>query len=595
MLKESISLYNRRLIPYIRPHWRKILLAMLCMIPVSLCDAAIAYLVKPGLDKIFFEKNLLMLKLIPIAILSIYAIKGAFGYAQSYLMGYVGHGIVTEIRDKLYFHIQRLSLSFFQKNPTGVLMSRILNDVNLLQLSVGEIVNAIKNFFRIIGLCGVLFYQDWKLASIAMFFLPWSLLPMGKFGKKSRKFSTKGQKKMADIATFLHETITGCRIVKAFGMEEYENERFLKENLKLLKIRLKRLKIRALSPPIMELIGATAGSAVMFYGGYNVIKGYSTPGTFFSFVAALILMYDPIKNLNKAYQTIQEGLAAVIRVFEIMDIVPEIRDKKGAIDLPPIKRSIRFENVWFSYDGERPVLKNINLDVKVGEIIAIAGVTGSGKSTLVNLIPRFYDVTSGRICIDGHDIRDVTLRSLRSQIALVTQQTILFNDTVRNNISYGNKNKTEEEIIKAAIAADAHEFISSLPEGYDTVIGEQGVKLSGGQKQRIAIARAILKDAPILILDEATSSLDSKSEQEVQSSLEKLMNNRTTFVIAHRLSTIKNADRIIVLSEGKIVEEGKHEELLEKRGLYYNLYMAQYQQEKTPSEEILQVSIDSAS
>ena len=578
MLKESVALYLR-LFQFVKPHGRVLVLAGICMLPLSLCSSGLAYLVKPALDNIFFKKDLQMLRLVPLAIIGLYIVRGFFDYTHSYLMGYVGNRIIADIREKLYFHIQALSLSFFAKNPTGVLMARITNDVNLLQSSISNVViNVFKDIFTIIGLTGVMLYQDWKLACIASLILPWVLIPIQRFGKKSRRFSTRGQEKVGKIATLLHETITGCRIVKAFGMEEYEAQRFSEENFRLFRIRLKRLRIRALSSPLMEFIGGLAGAAVVFYGGYSVIKGTSTPGTFFSFVTALLLLYDPVRNLSTSYQDIQEGLAAAVRVFQVLDTAPDINDKKDAVMLPPVSGAVCFDQVTFGYD-RHPVLHDINLEVKPGEIIAIVGMTGAGKTSLINLIPRFYDVTSGSIRIDGFDIRDVTLHSLRSQISLVSQQTILFNDSARNNIAYGNPDPPEEKIIDAARAAHAHQFIEELPEGYATVIGESGIKLSGGQRQRMAIARALFKNAPILILDEATSSLDSRSEQEVQQALENLMKNRTTFIVAHRLSTIRKAHRIMVFSQGRIVEQGTHEELFSHDGEYRKLY-AYYFQEK---------------
>ena len=576
MLKENIQLYLR-LVQFVKPYRQKLVLAGLCMLPLSLCSSALAYLVKPALDDIFFKKDLTMLRLIPLALIGLYVIRGIFDYGQAYFMGYVGSRIIADIREKMYVHLQTLSLSFFAKNPTGVLMARITNDVNLLQASISNvIISFFKDLFTIFGLVGVLIYQDWRLACIVFLILPWLLIPMQRFGKKSRRISTKGQEKVGKIATLLHETITGCRVVKAFGMEEYEAQRFSEENFRLFRIRLKRIRIKALSPPLMEFAGGLAGAAVIFYGGYSVIKGTSTPGTFFSFVTALLLLYDPVRTISNSYQDIQEGLAAAVRVFQVLDTAPDIKDKAGAVLLPAVSGSVAFRNVSFGYDRHL-VLHDINLDIQPGEIIAIVGMTGSGKTSLVNLIPRFYDVTAGSILIDTYDIRDVTLRSLRSQVALVSQQTILFNDSVRSNIAYGNEDPPEHNIIEAARAAHAHQFIEELPQGYDTVIGEAGVKLSGGQRQRLAIARALFKDAPLLILDEATSSLDSKSEEEVQQALENLMHNRTTFIIAHRLSTIRKAHRIIVLSHGRIVEQGTHDELFSRGGEYRKLYAYYFQ------------------
>ncbi len=394
-----------------------------------------------------------------------------------------------------------------------------------------------------------------------------------------RSVATSTQITMGTLSSLLQETISGTRIVKAFGMEKYENERFAAENERLFKLNMKAVSVNAISHPLMEFLGGLGIAAVIFYGGYNVVQGNSTPGTFFSFLAALLMLYEPVKRLTNVNNTIQQGIAGAERVFSIIDRIPDIADKPGALQLPPITRSIDVENVTFCYE-ETAVLKNIDLSITAGEVVAFVGMSGGGKTSLVNLIPRFYDVTSGRILIDGHDIRDVSVQSLRSQIAIVTQQTILFNDTVRNNIAYGDIERTEsEDIINAAKAANAHDFIMQLPKQYDTNIGELGTKLSGGEKQRISIARALLKNAPILILDEATSSLDTEAEIEVQEALDNLMKGRTTLVIAHRLSTIRNADRIIALVNGEIVEEGNHETLLAKRGEYFRLYNLQFKDE----------------
>ncbi|MGD0624019.1 MAG: lipid A export permease/ATP-binding protein MsbA [Thermodesulfobacteriota bacterium] len=566
----------RRLLEFVKPHWTRLAGAMVCMLFVSAATSGSAFLVKPVLDDVFFKKDLTMLKLIPLAIVGLFVLKGLFDYGQAYLMSYVGQRIIADLREKIYNHLQSLSLSFFTRNPTGVLMSRITNDVGLVQGAVTEAVTGLlKDLFTIIGLVGVVFYRDWRLAIVALVVFPLAVYPIVRFGKKLRSYSTRSQTAMGDISTILMETISGNRIVKAFNMEDYERARFAKENRKLFGILMKSVRVRAVSHPLMETLGGLGIAFIVFYGGYNVIKGVATPGTFFSFLAALLMLYEPVKRLSGVYNTIQQGLAAASRVFEVLDTVPEIRSEPGAKVLTSISKRIEYRDVSFKYEQDW-VLRNINLRIRVGEVVAFVGASGGGKTTLVNLLPRFYDVTSGKVLVDDCDIREVTVESLRSMIGIVTQLTILFNDTVRNNIAYGKIGQPFEQIVKAAEAAYAHGFIQNLPKGYDTVIGEQGVKLSGGERQRISIARALLKNAPILILDEATSSLDSESEIEVQKALEFLMQGRTTLVIAHRLSTIRKADRIVVISNGVVVEEGTHEELLERDGEYRKLYLLQF-------------------
>jgi subfamily B ATP-binding cassette protein MsbA len=570
---------TKRLLELVKVHWFRLLAAMGCMVVVAASTAATAFLVKPALDDIFFKKDAQMLKIIPVVVICIYLLRGLCNVGQAYLMNYVGESIIKRLRDSLYDRIQDLPLAFFHKARTGTLMSRITHDVNIVKAMVSTTVTSgLRDCFTIVGLTGVIFYRDWKLASFALVILPIAFIPVVEFGKRVRRVSTGYQEAMADLSVFLHETFAGNKIVKAFGMEEYEKKRFFQKTLRLFKLEMKAVLVTSLSSPIMELLGGIGIAFIIWYGGYRVIQGTSTAGTFFSFLAAVLMLYDPVKKTAHLNNAIQQGLAAAVRIYDILDTKSDVVTRPNAIELKPKDYPVLFRNTSFKYE-EKMVLKNIDLEVKSGEIVALVGMSGGGKTTLVNLIPRFYDVAEGAVLIDGHDVRDVSIASLRRQIGIVTQEPILFDDTVRNNIAYGDQQATHEDIVRAAKSAYAYEFILDFPNKFDTVIGELGARLSGGEKQRICIARALLKNAPILILDEATSSLDAESELAVQQALDNLMRGRTTLVIAHRLSTVRSANRIVVIVDGRIVEEGRHETLLALGGEYHKLYEMQFHEQ----------------
>jgi ATP-binding cassette, subfamily B, bacterial MsbA len=556
------------------------MLAMACMLGYSATEGAMPFLVQWMMDDVFVNKDRAALYYLPATIVGIFFVRGLLNFGQSFLSDYVGLRIVQDVRDLLTRHLQFMSLSFFFRHPSGTLISRVASDVTLLRSALTDaLASFLKDTTSLIVLVVVAFIKDWFLASLAFVVFPASVLPVMRLSRKIRRFARRGQISTGKLTVFLQESIQGNRIVKAFGMEEYEIQRFGKENFRLFKESLRASRIRGMVTPMMELLAAFGIGAVVWYGGSSVIAGGRTPGEFMAFMAAMFLMYQPFKSLTRTYTLLHQGLAGAERVFEILDEPPSIKDKPDAQIAPRFAKAIEFHDVSFAY-GAKPVLNRVNLTIRAGEVVALVGISGAGKSTLADLIPRFYDVSSGRITIDGVDIRDVSVATLRSQIGIVTQHTFLFDDTVRNNIAYGDPQRGMEDVAAAARAAHADEFITSMPNGYDSVIGEMGMQLSGGQRQRLAIARALLKDAPILILDEATSALDSDSERMVQDALERLMIKRTTLVIAHRLSTIRKADRIVVLVDGSIAEEGTHEELLARKSEYSRLYSLQMLEEE---------------
>jgi subfamily B ATP-binding cassette protein MsbA len=567
-----------RLWTYLRPYLGWLLAGAVLALIVSAMDGAIAWLVKPAMDDIFIRRDMLMLKLLPFALLGIYVIKGIARYLQSYLMAAVGERVIARLRRDLYTHIQSMPLSYFSDLHSAELMSRVVNDVGrLARLSSQALVMAIRQVGTIVALAAVMFVREWILALLALVAFPFVAVLVRVIGRKLYKINKRAQEKIAELNVILQESFAGTKIVKAFGREDHEQERFDRVNRRLLDLSLKNVRADEITEPLMEILGALGIMGALWYGGYQVIQGHMTPGTFFSFTAAVIMLYGPVRHLSRIANTVQQSTASVERVFEVLDLPPAIVDRPGAIHLLEFRDRIEFDRVSFQYpDAEEPILKDISLTVRRGEVVAFVGLSGAGKSTLMDLLPRFHDVTGGQILMDGHDVRDLTIASLRAQIGVVTQGTFLFSDSIFHNIAYGKPGATREEVERAAILAHAHDFITATPQGYDTEVGEGGVRLSGGQRQRLAIARAFLKDPPILILDEATSDLDAEGEFIIQQALTDLMKGRTVLVIAHRLSTVRNADRIYVVHEGQIADVGRHDELMTKDGLYHHLHALQF-------------------
>ncbi|MGA7827884.1 MAG: lipid A export permease/ATP-binding protein MsbA [Geobacteraceae bacterium] len=586
----------RRLLGYTLPYWKLIIVSLIGALGVAASDSAIAFSVGKVLKQIFNEKShaiavslgplfstsfsinsLSIFRILPMALIALFVFRGGCRFVQQFCITYAGQLAVQDVRNVIYQKNMRLSLRFFNNNPTGVLMARVLNDVSLMQNGFSEVLmSAFRDTLTALGLLGLIFYLDWRLAVITIIVVPMMILPSRIIGRHLKRLAKLGLERISDLSCILQETFSGIKVIKAFGLEAREIVKFRTANLQFLKFAKKSLKYEALHTPILEVISSLGIASVIWFGGGHVLSGQMSADAFISFVVAMGMLYTPVKKLLNVYSLMQRSLGAAERVFEVIDEVPEITDKPDALSLERARGEVEFREVSFSYNND-PVLLNVSLSARKGEVVALVGTSGAGKTTLVSLIPRFYDVEGGSVLIDGIDIREVKLFDLMQQIALVDQETILFNETIANNIRYGKTDATDEEVERAARAAYAHDFINEMPDGYQTNIGDRGVRISGGQKQRLCIARAILKNAPILILDEATSALDTESEKMVQQAINNLMSNRTTFVIAHRLSTILHADTIIVLDKGVVVERGSHHQLLEAGGVYKRLYTMQFQ------------------
>jgi subfamily B ATP-binding cassette protein MsbA len=572
----TAALVGRLVREHVRPHLGRMIAAVACMAVVAAATAGNAWLMKPVIDDVFVKADQSMLFVVAGAVFALAIVKGAAGYGESVLMEYVGQRIVADLQHRMYARLIHADLGFFSEHATGGLISRFTNDASLLRhTSARALTGLVKDALTLAFLVALMFVQDWLLALIAFVAFPVAVYPIARIGQRMRKVSSSTQAEMGDLTTILDETFQGVRVVKAYGMEGYEAARTRSIIERIFRLVWKAARVRSATRPVMEALGGVAITSVILYGGWQVIVGATTAGTFFSFVTALLLAYQPMKSIATLNTTLQEGLAAAQRLFAVLDLEPEIKERAGAARLARVRGAIRFAGVRFGYTADVPALDGVDLDIPAGKTVALVGPSGAGKSTILNLIPRFYDVQDGSVTIDGTDVRDVTLASLRANIALVSQEITLFDDTVRANIAYGRPAAAPHEIEQAARDAGAHEFIAGLPDGYDTRVGGRGLKLSGGERQRLAIARAMLKDAPILLLDEATSSLDAETERQVQAALARLKHGRTTVVIAHRLSTVADADLIFVIDGGRVVEIGAHRDLLARGGAYARLYALQ--------------------
>lgn len=569
----------KRLISYVRPYMGRMIAAIVCIILAACGNLAVPWIIKDVIDQVLINKDMVMLNIIAVGILLIFFLRGIFFFGQTYLMSYIGQRVIIDIREAVYRQLQRLSLGYFDKRQTGAIMSSVTNDVSALQAALVEsMVELVTEAMILIGSLGAMFFLHWKLSLLTLITMPLVLHAINTFGKKLRLAGRVLQARTADITAILQETISGIRVIKSFAREDYETNRFKQENFFNFRAQMKTSQLLATLTPVIEFLSAIGVTVIIWYGGMEVINGTLTSGALIAFLIYVVNLANPVKRLSKVYGNIQKSLAAAERVFEILDTEPDIKDMPGAVDLPVVEGRVALQNVSFAYSPGQYALRDVSLEVNPGQTVAIVGPSGAGKTTIANLLPRFYEITAGSILVDGKDIRTVTMQSLRQQIGIVPQETVLFNGTVYDNILYGRLDATEAEVIAAAKAANAHGFIDKMPDRYQTQIGERGAKLSGGQRQRISIARAILKDPRILVLDEATSALDTESEKLVQQALDKLMIGRTSFVIAHRLSTVQRADMIVVLDKGRIVEQGTHSELLASGGLYSTLYQVQFRE-----------------